>query len=81
MPYSVTPPTGGIGLKINLTSECINVHWCATELSSIIREHIASQAQYHVTTPRRLIHLSIYLSIGINVRFAAMMADVGDGLL
>jgi len=24
---------------------------------------------------------SIYLSIGINVRFAAMMADVGDGLL
>jgi len=25
--------------------------------------------------------LSIYLSIGINVRFAAMMADVGDGLL
>jgi len=23
----------------------------------------------------------IYLSIGINVRFAAMMADVGDGLL
>jgi len=27
------------------------------------------------------IYLSIYLSIGINVRFAAMMADVGDGLL
>jgi len=27
------------------------------------------------------VHLSIYLSIGINVRFAAMMADVGDGLL
>jgi len=26
-------------------------------------------------------YLSIYLSIGINVRFAAMMADVGDGLL
>jgi len=25
--------------------------------------------------------VSIYLSIGINVRFAAMMADVGDGLL
>jgi len=25
--------------------------------------------------------MSIYLSIGINVRFAAMMADVGDGLL
>jgi len=25
--------------------------------------------------------LNIYLSIGINVRFAAMMADVGDGLL
>jgi len=25
--------------------------------------------------------ISIYLSIGINVRFAAMMADVGDGLL
>jgi len=25
--------------------------------------------------------LAIYLSIGINVRFAAMMADVGDGLL
>jgi len=28
-----------------------------------------------------LCYLSIYLSIGINVRFAAMMADVGDGLL
>jgi len=28
-----------------------------------------------------LCSLSIYLSIGINVRFAAMMADVGDGLL
>jgi len=28
-----------------------------------------------------LISISIYLSIGINVRFAAMMADVGDGLL
>jgi len=26
-------------------------------------------------------NLSIYLSIGINVRFAAMLADVGDGLL
>jgi len=25
--------------------------------------------------------ITIYLSIGINVRFAAMMADVGDGLL
>jgi len=27
------------------------------------------------------LNISIYLSIGINVRFAAMMADVGDGLL
>jgi len=27
------------------------------------------------------IYVNIYLSIGINVRFAAMMADVGDGLL
>jgi len=31
--------------------------------------------------PDNLDNLSIYLSIGINVRFAAMMADVGDGLL
>jgi len=30
---------------------------------------------------RNRLGLSIYLSIGINVRFAAMMADVGDGLL
>jgi len=30
---------------------------------------------------RNICSKSIYLSIGINVRFAAMMADVGDGLL
>jgi len=34
-----------------------------------------------VSKHRFEIILSIYLSIGINVRFAAMMADVGDGLL
>jgi len=30
---------------------------------------------------KSLREFEIYLSIGINVRFAAMMADVGDGLL
>jgi len=30
---------------------------------------------------RYILYTYIYLSIGINVRFAAMMADVGDGLL
>jgi len=33
------------------------------------------------TELQQIDYLSIYLSIGINVRFAAMMADVGDGLL
>jgi len=40
----------------------------------------AIQALWAIQLFSPLVH-SIYLSIGINVRFAAMMADVGDGLL
>jgi len=40
---------------------------------------------HHTNSEALAMHIgrcaSIYLSIGINVRFAAMMADVGDGLL
>jgi len=40
-----------------------------------------TQAQTSTATIFQFVAVSIYLSIGINVRFAAMMADVGDGLL
>jgi len=36
---------------------------------------------YNLSSSRDIVLLQLNLSIGINVRFAAMMADVGDGLL
>jgi len=59
------------------------LHPLTYKLADTSTEIITSQSTVVVTstTGYPLTYLSIYLSIGINVRFAAMMADVGDGLL
>jgi len=49
---------------------------------TVIKRLLTCMLKLQACRSRIMVHgQSIYLSIGINVRFAAMMADVGDGLL
>jgi len=55
------------------------IHHCHEGVTKPQTHHEYSQSRV-LARALHVAAVSIYLSIGINVRFAAMMADVGDGL-
>jgi len=68
-----------ISILVIYVHRCILAVKSRTETySQLMLKVICQQKDFSVVS---VISESIYLSIGINVRFAAMMADVGDGPL